>query len=121
MIWDALTIAFRALIPERDPGIRAQIRRTVSRRARRWARASVAEPYLRADLLAIGRVLSMAPRGGDDALAATAQELAYDAGRRDLALELLALMAVTPLQIHHMMQDAEDENDHDDDDRRPLG
>jgi hypothetical protein len=61
----------------------------------------------------------LAPRGPHDALAATAQELAYDAGRRDLALELLALMSVTPLQINQMMQETDDENDHDD--RRPLG
>jgi len=120
MIFDRLSILFRALITERDGSIREAIRRTVSRRARRWRAAFAASPDLGADLLAMGRVLAMAPRTSDDILSATVEELAYEAGRRDLALELLALMHVNRFEIHSMMQEQHHETDDDDDGRGPV-
>lgn len=114
MIYDRLAIVFRALMTAPDGGVRAAIRRTVSGRARRWSRAVTGQPGLAVDLLAMGRVLEMAPRTADDTLAASAEEMAYELGRRDLALELLALMHVTTFEINQMMQETEDDNDHDD-------
>jgi hypothetical protein len=118
MIFDRLAIIFRALMTAPDRAARAMIRRTVSRRARRWGRAAAEQPALAADLLAMGRVLEQAPRTPDDTLAASTEEMAYELGRRDLALELLALMHVTTFELHQMMQETEHEHDHDD--RGPL-
>lgn len=76
--------------------------------ARRWAATDQREPELARDLVRLGGVVAPAPRDAARRLAADPAQLAYDAGRRDLALELLALMSMTPDDIRSMME-------HDDD------
>jgi hypothetical protein len=63
-------------------------------RARRWSRLHDARPELAEDLLLLGGVAL--PIGAN----LDPQALAYAAGRRDLALELLALMQVTTTELN---------------------
>jgi hypothetical protein len=120
MIFDRIATIFRGVDQAGpDRSVRARIGRVVSRRARRWSRAFAAQPELADDLLSMSRALTLSPRNKLDLLSASAEEMAYLAGRRDLALELLALMHVTKHEIHQMMQELNDEN-HRHDDRGPL-
>ena len=64
----------------------------VQARVERWSVASQQDPNLATDLVALGGVLSGAPRDQLERLAADPAQLAYDQGRRDLAVELLAMM-----------------------------
>jgi len=84
MLFDRLSI-FRAIFPDRATA------RTV---ASRWARAARDQSLLINDLIGMGTVLALQLRrnGQPDT---DPQRLAYEAGRRDLALELLALAGVS--------------------------
>ncbi|MDF2235379.1 hypothetical protein P2H44_22720 [Albimonas sp. CAU 1670] len=116
MIFDRLAILFADLVP--DPGAEARrtIRRTVSARARRWGRAAVADPRLAADVLALGGVHETTARDGrTGAVVLDPNELAHAAGRRDLALELVALMGVTPFELRELMLQENTHETHDDD------
>jgi hypothetical protein len=98
MIFDRWSV-FRALFPGA---------RDAARVARRWQAARVTEPKLLADVLALGQVLALQPRlGGPDGTAPAPidpQRLAYEAGRRDMALELAALMGVSNHELATMME-----------------
>ena len=63
---------------------------------RRWGGAQRAAPGLAADIAHLGGVFIPAGAPPDP------QRLAYDAGRRDLALEVLALMGLTPDEINQL-------------------
>jgi hypothetical protein len=62
--------------------------------ARRWVQARHDDPRLASDVAALGAVHLPAGAPPDP------QRLAYEAGRRDVALELLALMGLTPDEIN---------------------
>lgn len=98
MIFDRLTI-LRAIFSER---------RAAGKAARRWQGARLREPRLMADLIGMGGVLAMQPRAFENGVELPVQiapeRLAYEAGRRDLALELLALMGVSPHELSSMME-----------------
>lgn len=96
-VLDRLGLALRS---GRSRGLRA--------RAVRWAAADERDPELARDLIRMGRVLVLSPVDGADRLAADAVQLAHEAGRRDLAIELLAMMSLTPDEIRTLME-------HDDD------
>lgn len=85
--------------------------------AGRWQRAARAEPNLMRDVIGMGFVLAMQPRSeGVPEISPT--QLAYDAGRRDLALEILALMGARNDEILKLMEtEHEHEHAYDDDSR----
>lgn len=64
--------------------------------ARRWTDAQRRDPALAQDIIRLGGVLS--PTGAP----LDAARLAYEAGRRDLAQELLALMTLSPDEINDL-------------------
>lgn len=72
--------------------------------ARRWRRAVATDPDLARDLIGMGLMVAMQPRDDAGATDLTPQRLAYDAGRRDLALELLALAGAGPDDIRNLME-----------------
>lgn len=115
-ILDRIGIAYAAVGFEPDGRIRRAIRRAVSARAARWSRAQATDPRLAADVLALGGVLSLGPREPSGAIDLAPELLAYEAGRRELALELVALMGLTPFELREQMME-EDHGTHDD--RRP--
>ncbi len=71
--------------------------------AGRWRKAARIEPELMRDVIGMGFVLAMQPRI-DGLPQIDSAQLAYDAGRRDLALEILALMGAGTDEILKLME-----------------
>lgn len=92
MIWDRLSV-FMTLFPRAT----ADQARSV---ARRWRRAFADEPALAEDLIRLGGVLALTP---PNPKGPNLEQLAYEAGRRDFALQLLAMGGLSPWQINQMM------------------
>lgn len=100
-VWHPLT-TLAAILP-------FAARRETVRLARRWTRATKDEPRLAEDLIKLGGVLTGQPAQLVDGYPTPdlpdAQLLAYQAGRRDMALQLLALMSLTPYQLNDLMKE----------------
>lgn len=92
MIWNRLAV-FSTLFP----GSALQQARSS---ARRWRRAFADEPALAEDLIRLGGVLVMTP---PNPAGPSVEQLAYEAGRRDFALQLLAMGGLSPWQLNQMM------------------
>lgn len=69
----------------------------------RWSAVAQADERLIGDVIRLGGVLSHAPEPSD------AIELARREGRRELALTLLALMAIDPQEFANLTRRNEDE------------
>lgn len=80
--------------------------------ARRWRRAAQADPQLRNDVLALGGVLSMQSydriNGVPELAPIDPLRLAFEAGRRELALQLSALMDISLYDLKTMENDDEE-------------
>lgn len=76
--------------------------------ARRWRAARAANPALMADLIRHGGILAQQPQRLTDGVPEMDQtdpiRLAYEAGRRDMALALLALMGLSDHELSQMME-----------------
>lgn len=99
MIWDRIGI-LRLLFPSR---------RAAGRVAARWVAAAEREPELARDLIRVSGLLALDPRrvaAGVEVLDPVDPiRLARAAGRRELALELLALMKIGPFELSELMED----------------
>lgn len=73
--------------------------------ARRWSRARQGNPELLGDLIRLGGIMATQPMQDGEVLRLDAQRLAYEAGRRDFALQLTALMALSPTELNDLMED----------------
>lgn len=102
-IWHPLSI-LQAIFPA---GAKAEL----ATKARRWRLAAEREPDLVVDLIDLGGVLTGQPArvidGWPTPALPDAQALAYAAGRRDMALQILALMNLTPSQTQALMKEAQ--------------
>lgn len=109
-IWNPLSI-IQAFLPFEE-------RRAGRRMARRWTKAATFDRQLPEDLIRLGGILTGQPAQIVDGWPAPdlpdAQVLAYQAGRRDMALQLLALMSLTPTQLNTLVKEP-DHVSHDDD------
>ena len=81
--------------------------------AARLSRVADEHPQLRRDLIEIGGVLAVQPHVLAQGAAPEVEppnpyRLAYEAGRRDLALQLLALMGLSPFDLQTMMERDDD-------------
>lgn len=94
MIWHKFDF-LRALFPRPE---------VASRVSRRWMVARQADPTLAVDLIVLGGVLIAQPTTEDGPAPIDPHRMAYEAGRRDLALQLLAMMSVTPLELSTMLE-----------------
>lgn len=84
-------------------------RRQAAKMARRWRKAAAAEPKLREDLLVLGRVAEILPMARGDVPDPIDPEMAlYEKGRRDLALQLLALMNCTISDLNTLLMETDD-------------
>lgn len=72
--------------------------------ARRWSKARRQCPELLNDLLQHGGILASQPMQGGEVLPLDPNRLAYEAGRRDLALQLAALMSLTIEELNDLME-----------------
>ena len=86
--------------------------------AKRWGKAVKDDPRLAEDLIRLGGVLNGQPAQLQDGYPTPAlpdaQLLAYQAGRRDMALQLLALTSLTPYQLNDLMKEPDYDVSHDD-------
>lgn len=75
---------------------------------RRWRRAVTDEPRLLEDVIREGGLLDFHPRNLQDGIATPdafdPHQLAYAQGRRDMALQLAALMNLTAHDLSQMMR-----------------
>lgn len=80
--------------------------------ASRWADAFAADPELAGDLIRLGGVLTTIPARYEDGIEMPdpidPHRLAYEAGRRDLALKLLAAGNVGTRTINALIEDPDD-------------
>ena len=105
MIWNRVSIIrwiFRqAPDKQRDP--------VAGDHARRWRRAFQEAPELAEDLIRLGGVLTLAParlvEGQAQPDPIDPMRLSYDQGRRDFALELLALGKISIPELNQLLED----------------
>ena len=93
-LWNNIAVAMTLF-----PRAAARERRAA---ANRWRKALTNDPEVMADLIRLGGVLLMTPPtpGGP-----SVEQLAYEAGRRDFALQLMALAGLTPYDLKQIMDD----------------
>jgi len=111
VIWSRLALVF-SLFPLRrhqDPAAQKAAIDAANRQAaevaRRWWKARNADPELMADVIRLGGVLTAQPFENAEVADLDPQRLAYEAGRRDLALQLTALMGLTLSELNSLMGD----------------
>ena len=73
--------------------------------ARRWHKARNSNPELAGDLIRLGGILAAQPFVQGEVAALDTTRLAYEAGRRDMALQLLALMTLSIDDLNLLMED----------------
>jgi hypothetical protein len=100
-IWTPVTL-LQAVFPR-------SARREVAAKAKRWTAAAAKDPRLATDLITLGGVLTGQPAMVQDGWPTPAlpdpARLAYEAGRRDTALQLLALMSLTPTELNALVKE----------------
>lgn len=95
MIWNRLAVFSTIFLP----GTPVSVPRDC---VRRWRKAVADQPELAEDLIRLGGVLALSPpRSGPPSV----EQLAYEAGRRDFALQLLSIAGLSPYQLNQMMDD----------------
>lgn len=101
MIWNPLTLLRAASDSPRHAAVMAA----------RWGDAAEASPKLVEDLIQLGRIMESLPVELQDGVPVRAavdpHQVLIDQGRRELALELLALMNVDRAELAQMMRDIE--------------
>jgi hypothetical protein len=95
MIWDRLSI-LGVLFPAKEVALAV---------ARRWRRVAKDHPALQSDLIRLGGVLILQPVQDGEPQPLDPLRLAYEAGRRDFAMQLLALMGTSFEDMNRMMED----------------
>lgn len=99
------------MILDRIGLLRAAFRekREASAAAERWVAADQADPELALDILRMGGVLTLPPRRFVDGIEVPDPidpiRLAKQEGRRELALELLALMKLSAFELSQLMEE----------------
>ena len=73
--------------------------------ARRWWKAAQADPELLGDVIRLGEIFTTQPfAGGQLAAPIDPLRLAYEAGRRDLALQLATMMTISIHDLNQLME-----------------
>ncbi|RIA01343.1 MULTISPECIES: hypothetical protein [Cereibacter] len=100
MIWNPLTILV-GFFP-------SAARREAAACSKRWQAAAARDPRLTLDIIRMGGVLDLQPvrlvDGYPEPEPIDPQRLAYEAGRRDFAMQLLALAHLTPDDLNILME-----------------
>lgn len=74
--------------------------------SRRWRQAANRDPELLGDVLRLGGILTTQPiAGGELAAPIDPLRLAYETGRRDLALQLATMMSLSIHDLNTLMED----------------
>lgn len=109
-VWNRLAMLF-ALAP--SPRVERAFLKTVSQldereMARRWNKARLANPELMADVIRLGGVLAAQPMQAGEVQPLDPARLSYEAGRRDFALQLLAMMQMS-IDEFNLMTERDDD------------
>lgn len=95
--WQILQLAFNGQRREMQYG------------ALRWTRAFRTDPELAQDLIRLGHVLEMEPvtlvQGVEQPTPIDPYRMAYEKGRRDLAIQILALGRISQTELNALMED----------------
>lgn len=75
--------------------------------SRRWARARQSNPELLGDVIRLGGLMVAQPMQDGEVMPLDPYRMAYEAGRRDLALQLSAMMALSVSDLNDLMEDAD--------------
>lgn len=83
----------------------AEAEAAASEPSRRWFRAARAEPELLGDVIRLGGILTTQPfAGGELAAPIDPLRLAYENGRRDMALQLATMMSLSIHDLNTLME-----------------
>lgn len=96
MIWDRISALLSIGLFATEKG--------AGQLARRWNREQRRDPALMADLINMGGILQLT----DTAALTPELRLAYEAGRRDLALQLAAMCGLTVAELNTLIGDDDD-------------
>jgi len=80
--------------------------RAVVERAARWSDVAANNPALVEDMVILGEIVALGAVDETNKLQSSALELAYERGRRDLAIEILAMMQITPFEINQLLKES---------------
>lgn len=109
-IWNKLSV-LRGLTGSRRV-LHAELRNTpvISEvdMARRWARARHSAPDLLGDVLRLGGILNTQPMQDADILPLDPYRMAYEAGRRDFALQLASMMSLGIQELNDLMENPDE-------------
>ena len=102
MIWSRIPFlqALFAPAPVTDP--------QVVDAALRWKVAAEREPELAEDLIRLSGLLQAQAVTAEGVVPMDASRLAYEAGRRDFGLQLLAMMYLDPAELNSLMRDTDE-------------
>jgi len=78
-------------------------------RARRWAMVADQHPELAEDIIIMGEIVALGDVDETNRLNSGPEQLAYERGRRDLALDLLAMMHLTPFELNQLLKESRHE------------
>ena len=98
MIWSKLNI-LRALFLNKGAALEV---------SRRWYKAARSTPELTADVIRLGGIMVLQPIEAGEVDMSNPHRLAYEAGRRDLALQLLAMMNLSIEELNMLTEKADD-------------
>ena len=73
--------------------------------ARRWRAAGARDRELVADLIRLGGIVTLQPMQAGEPAPIDPLRLAYEAGRRDFALQLLTMMQLTIFELNQILED----------------
>lgn len=83
-------------------------RRAAGALAARWSAARAGDPQLAADLIHMGRVLTLPTDYEAGRPVLDPVQVAFEAGQRDMAIRILALMGVNAYELNKMMDGDDD-------------
>lgn len=99
--------AISAIFATRDPlppEAEQQLRQRAAAMAGRWSRARRMDPELMGDLIRLGGLLVAEPFEAGQVADLNRDRILYEKGRRDMALQICALMGVTETELSIMME-----------------
>ena len=96
--------AIFARTPAPKPAEAVEIRAAAADLSTRWVRARRVEPDLLGDLIRLGGVLTAQPFENGQVADLNRDRILYEQGRRDFALQLVALMSLTQTELNSLME-----------------
>lgn len=105
ILWNRLQLALATFgAGQPDPAADRAAREAAAEAGLRWVRAARAQPELMGDVIRLSGMMVAQPFQAGEVADLDPYRLAYEAGRRDLALQLTALMGLSPAEMKTLME-----------------